>query len=185
MAVAVALGIAVALGAFAHEMGHALTARLFREPINSVGVAPGVELYPRLRRIPWDGWIAYVDHGAPPEVWQAGLCKLMGCGTTAIVAYVLLGGGAFSIGTGRPITAVFPLTAAVVFAWDILMYAAMPQLGLRHAVFVGGSDPEPLLGARQMGMPLPLAWALLAFHAVAFHALLWWCLRKWRRKPAI
>jgi hypothetical protein len=181
--VVAALGAGVVLGAVSHEAGHAVTAMLFSQPIHSIGVAPGVELYPRLRRIPWHGWIAYVDHGNPPRAWQAGLCTLMGSGATALLAYGLLGAAAFA-GRGRPLAAAALLTAAIVFAWDILMYAAMPQVGLRHGVFVGGSDPEPLLGARRMGIPLPVVWTLLVLHAVAFHALLWRCLPR-RPEPAI
>jgi hypothetical protein len=183
LAVPAALGIAVVLGTAAHEAGHAVTAMLCSQPIHSIGVAPGVEVYPQLRRVRWDGWIAYVDHGEPPQAWQAGLCKFMGSGTTALLAYGLIGAAALA-GRGRPFARMVLLTAGIVFAWDILMYAAMPQFGLRHGVFVGGSDPEPLLGAQRIGIPLPLVWTLLALHAVAFHVWLWRCLPRWR-EPAI
>jgi hypothetical protein len=183
LVVLAALGAGAVVGAVTHEAGHAVTAMLFSQPIHSIGVAPGVELYPRLRRIPWHGWIAYVDHDKPPRPWQAGLCTLMGSGTTALLAYGLLGAAAFA-GRARPLATTALLTVGIVFAWDILMYAAMPQVGLRHGVFVGGTDPEPLLGAQRMGIPLPVFWTLLVLHAVAFHVLLWRCIPR-RREPAI
>ena len=183
LVVTAALGVGVVLGAAAHEAGHAVTAMLFGQQIHSFGVAPGVELYPRLRQVPWDGWIAYVDHDTPPRAWQAGLCTLMGSGTTALLAYGLLGAAALA-GRGRPLAVTALLTAGVVFAWDILMYAAMPQVGLRHAVFVGGADPEPLLGARRMGISPPVFWTLLVLHAVAFHVLLWRRVPR-RGRPAV
>ena len=181
LALPIALGSALLAGMVAHEEGHAATAMLFSQPIHSVGVVPGVELYPRLRRVPWDGWIAYVDHGEPPRPWQAGLCKFMGGGTTALLAYGWVG-AAFYVGRCRPVAPTFLLAAGVVFAWDILMYATMPLLGLRHAVFIGGADPEPLLGARLMGMPAPLVWLLLAAHFVTFHVLVWRLLRPLLRR---
>jgi len=39
---------------------------------------------------------------------------------------------------------------------DLPLYILLPQLGLRHWVVVGGTRPEPLIGARLIGIPDPL-----------------------------
>lgn len=36
---------------------------------------------------------------------------------------------------------------------DLPFYVIFPQIGLLHWIFVGGDKPEPLLGARQIGLP--------------------------------
>jgi hypothetical protein len=49
---------------------------------------------------------------------------------------------------------------------DLPLYVLFPQIGLQHWVFLGGNSPEPLVGARNLGIPD------LAFYiAVAFTTL--------------
>lgn len=37
--------------------------------------------------------------------------------------------------------------------FDLSFYVLFPQIGLRHWIFLGGDTPEPLLGARNIGIP--------------------------------
>ena len=39
---------------------------------------------------------------------------------------------------------------------DLPFYVLFPQIGLRHWIFLGGDTPEPLLGARNIGIPDPV-----------------------------
>lgn len=38
---------------------------------------------------------------------------------------------------------------------DLPFYVLFPQIGLRHWIFLGGYQPEPLIGARKIGIPDP------------------------------
>lgn len=46
---------------------------------------------------------------------------------------------------------------------DLPLYVILPQVGLRHWVFFGGLSPEPLLGARLMGVPDSFFYATVFF----------------------
>jgi hypothetical protein len=48
------------------------------------------------------------------------------------------------------------LTMRAFRLWGILdlpFYVLFPQIGLRHWIIIGGSIPEPLIGARMVGIP--------------------------------
>ena len=49
---------------------------------------------------------------------------------------------------------------------DLPFYVIFPQMGLQHWIFLGGCQPEPLMGARMMGIPDP------AFHVLVFFTTL-------------
>lgn len=171
---------AVVLCLVVHEGGHAVTAKLLSQPIYSITVAPGVQLYPQLRLVPWNGgFFGKVDFAEPQESWKMGLIRVMGCGTTALLSYGIIG-AAFYLGKSRRMIAAILRITAIVFAWDILTYAVMPEVGLQHFIFFGGSVAEPVEAAQLLKIPLPLFWTLLALHAAAFHFLFRQCLRKHR-----
>ena len=44
---------------------------------------------------------------------------------------------------------------------DLLFYVVLPQIGLQHWIFVGGSRPEPLIGAREMDIPDPIFYLIV------------------------
>jgi len=44
---------------------------------------------------------------------------------------------------------------------DLPFYVFLPQIGLQHWVFLGGYGPEPLIGARMMGIPDPAFYAMV------------------------
>lgn len=55
---------------------------------------------------------------------------------------------------------------------DLPFYVVFPQIGLRHWVFLGGDRPEPLLGARKIGVPDPLFYVvtfLITFACMGMH----------------
>jgi len=167
-----AVVFAVVLCLCVHEAGHAVTARLLSRPIASITFAPGVQVYPELKRVPWNGgYLGKVDLGEMSASWQTGLIRLMGCGTTALLSYGMMG-AVFYVARRRRMTVAILRITATVFAWDILTYSVMPELGLQHFIFFGGSVQEPVEAAQLLGVPLLLFWILLALHAAAFHILL-------------
>ncbi len=163
---------------FAHESGHALMAKLLSQPVYSITFAPGVQLYPEARRVPWDGsFLGKVDFAHPPESWKMGLIRLMGCGTTIVLSYAIIGAAFYMRKNHRTIAAILRITA-IVFAWDILTYS-LPKIGVQHFIFFGGlNNAEPVEAAQLLEMPLPLFWILLTLHAIIFHFLFCWCSRK-------
>jgi hypothetical protein len=44
---------------------------------------------------------------------------------------------------------------------DLPFYVIFPQIGLQHWIFLGGGEPEPLLGARKMGIPDPIFYLIV------------------------
>jgi len=44
---------------------------------------------------------------------------------------------------------------------DLPLYVLFPQLGLPHWIFIGGCTPEPLIGARKMGIPDPIFYTMV------------------------
>jgi hypothetical protein len=46
---------------------------------------------------------------------------------------------------------------------DLPLYVLFPQIGLQHWILLGGNIPEPLLGARQMGILDPVLYAIVVF----------------------
>lgn len=170
--VTIAVVFAVVLCLCVHEGGHAVAAKLLSRPIYSITFAPGLQLYPELKRVPWNGsFLGKVDLGEMSASWQTGLIRLMGCGTTALLSYGMIGAVFYMAKTRRMTVAILRITATV-FAWDILTYSVMPEFGLPHFIFFGGSVQEPVEAAQLLGVPLPLFWTLLALHAVGFHILL-------------
>ena len=170
------LGCAVfLLGTFTHEGGHAIVAAAFGQPIHSIAIIPGIQVYPTVRCIHWNGAIAWVDADLPTGRWEHGFFLVMGCGLTAFFAYLWLLVAAFS---RRSLKAIL-LGASVGYAWDMFLYATMPLLGLRHWIIIGGDRAEPLVGARLMGLPDWVFWSFLSIHFVIFH---WFFIQVSRRK---
>jgi len=181
--VTITLLFAVPLCVFVHEIGHAVTVKLLSRPVFSITFAPGVQIYPELKRVPWNGsFLGKVDFDKPSVPWQLGVIRLMGCGTTALLSYGIIGSVFFVAKRRRMIIAILRITATV-FAWDILIYSVMPELGLQHFIFFGGSVQEPVEAAQLLAIPSPMLWTLLAFHAAAFHVLVWQSGRHIRHDP--
>jgi hypothetical protein len=61
---------------------------------------------------------------------------------------------------------------------DMPFYVVFPQLGLQHWIFLGGSTPEPLIGAQQMGVPEPAFYLFVTLSTIGLLLLYFNGLRK-------
>jgi len=152
----IVLGLVAVLNLLIHEFGHCITLDKVGGKCEGVYVYPGVKIwplsewadeYPRT----WRGWVGLANpaQSAPSESVD-GLVSLMGSGSTAIVSFVaLLGLYAFRPKRGMRTL----LLAQSVMFIDLLTYTILPRwFGLPHFFFIGGTSPEPLDGAVQMGI---------------------------------
>jgi len=60
---------------------------------------------------------------------------------------------------------------------DLPFYIIFPQVGLGHWVFLGGNEPEPLNGARTIGMPDPAFYLIAALSTLGLALLYFKTLR--------
>ncbi len=161
-------------GAVIHEYGHVITILACGGEVQEVGIWPGVIVYPKLDwwwgGEDWDGRIAWYGAKLPEEPWKAGLCDLMGSGATTIVGYLVL----LTVLIFRPNKWKWAALAmmVVVYSSDLPMYAIFPRLGLRAVAFIGGPEPEPLIGALAMGMPEWVFYVLVVLDVLLVGGLL-------------
>lgn len=133
-----------------HEFGHALWGISAGGTLDYVKVA-FFEVYPQLA----------INHP-----FQLGLTRVSGLSYgSAAYGFMLIGGSATThfaswiLGIALLHKALgsqlrFALKALGLFGVvDLPFYIIFPQVGLRHWVFLGGSEPEPLNGARMIGIP--------------------------------
>lgn len=159
------------LAALTHELGHGLTAAAFGCRINYITVGPALQVYPAAKWIKPSGIMGSVDLDAAPAVrWQEGLSKLMGAGSNAVIACLLLV-AMLLLPSARAWR--FQAAAVVLFGWDIICYGILPQIGLKHGVFIGGDAPEPVVACTMLGLPTVVFNLLLGGYVIAIHALLW------------
>jgi len=100
----------------------------------------------------------------------------MGSGITSVLAYC----GLFVAARLRRNMSRVILATSVLYAWDMLLYATMPLIGLRHWIILGGASPEPLEGARMMGFA---DWAFWLFWTTSFLSFHWLLARAYFRRP--
>ena len=162
---------------FVHEFGHAVWGVAAGGRLAYIKVAY-LEIYPRLALTPnfalglvrVDGLTGFTH----------GLFLLGGSVTTNIVSWLLalillkskLGS---RMRVGLMILGLFGLL-------DLPLYVLLPQIGLQHWIFLGGGVPEPLIGAREIGMPDPVFYALTLFSTLGLALLYFESLRVGVRK---
>jgi hypothetical protein len=160
------------IGTLVHEGGHAAGVVCGGAHVTRVGLGFGLVLYPELA---WEGWRPYfgwVEWDGDLSPRAHGAMLLAGSGTTAAVALLasLLLAGIRQVG---PVTHV--LRALSLLHLDGLTYTFLPQWGLRHWGPLGGDTPEPLVGARALGLPetgfeaIMIALSLLCAALLAVH----------------
>jgi len=136
--------------AFVHEFGHAVWGTAVGGTLTYMKIAY-LEIFPRLAltrefQLGLTG-INGLSHGSVAY----GLTLLGGSMTTNIGSWIL---GAFLLKTGLNIKAQVGLKILGIFGiLDLPFYTVFPQIGLCHWVFLGGREPEPLNGARIIGVP--------------------------------
>jgi hypothetical protein len=139
---------------FVHEFGHAMWGTAVGGRFTYMQIAY-FEIYPRLAITPqFQLGLARVD-GLTYDSFAYGLMLLGGSMTTNIaswlLAIILL---KTSFGNKKQIV----LKVLGLFGiLDLPFYVLFPQVGLGHWIFFGGEcGPEPLMGARMMGIPDPI-----------------------------
>jgi hypothetical protein len=68
---------------------------------------------------------------------------------------------------------------------DLPMYVLFPQIGLQHWVFLGGNTPEPLIGARNMGVADPAFYTIVVTVTLGLLLLYFERLRRRVRKMVV
>ncbi|MCB2153285.1 M50 family metallopeptidase [bacterium] len=164
---------------FFHEFGHGATAILLGGRIDHIWLFPGIELFPDLGFSLIDEFPCNLGgcgiSGLNAD-WKVSVESLMGSGCTLIAAYLII---LWPFLREAHWSTCLTITFSLPFAWDIILYSTLPLAGLRHAVFLGGEVPEPLIAARDLGVSYWVYFSALIFHVLLFHTLL---VRVWRKK---
>ena len=142
---------------FVHEFGHALWGSAVGGRLNYMQIAYLV-VYPRLAITP-QFRLGYVEVTGLSTSFKHGLFLMGGSLTTNMVSWLLaliLLKRKFGHRTqvSLKILGFFGLL-------DLPFYVVFPQMGLRHWIFLGGNWPEPLIGAREMGISDPLFYTVV------------------------
>jgi len=160
------LALVVPLGLvmdFVHESGHAVWGTAAGGRLTYMQIAY-FEIYPRPAITP-EFRLGYAQVEGLTTQFASGLMSLGGSLTTNIaswlIALILL---TVSLGYKTQLS----LKILGVFGLlDLPLYVLFPQLGLRHWIFIGGCTPEPLIGARRMGIPDPVFYTLVILSTLA------------------
>lgn len=144
---------------FVHEFGHAIWGTAVGGSLTYMQIAY-FQIYPQLA-ITSQFQLGLVRVSGLTTEFASGVMQLGGSLTTNIVSWLLvlillkmsLG---FKTQVALKILGFFGLL-------DLPFYVFLPQIGLHHWIFLGGRQPEPLLGARKMGIPDPAFYIMIVF----------------------
>ena len=142
---------------FVHEFGHVILGVALGGRLTYMKVT-FFEIYPRLAITPQFtlGVVQVVWDMPSPPVFEYGLFLLGGSLTTNVVSWLL---ALFLLRINFRFKTQGTLKMLGFFGLlDLPFYVLLPQIGLRHWILLGGCQPEPLMGARNIGIPDP------AFH---------------------
>jgi hypothetical protein len=140
----------------AHEFGHALWGIVAGGELVYLKIAY-FQIYPNLA-LTTTFVLGYVEVEGLRTAFAQGLFILGGSLTTNIVAW-LLGLFLLRVHIGYRKQVVLK-TLGFFGILDLPLYVLLPQIGLQHWILLGENVPEPLIGARDLGIPD------LAFYAV-------------------
>lgn len=159
---------------FVHEFGHLLCGFAAGGSLTYMKVAY-FELYPRPAVSPEFqlGIVIVTGLSTGP---QYGLFQLGGSLTTNLVAWAL-GVTLLRTRLGYRARAAFG-TLGVFGLLDLPLYVLFPQMGLQHWLYLGGDQPEPLIGATKMGVPVPAFYAATLTTTLGLTFLYSRCLRE-------
>ncbi len=140
-----------------HEFGHVIWGTAVGGRLTSIKVAY-FEIYPQLA-ITSQFQLGLVTFTGLPTEFAYGAMKLGGSLTTNLVSWFL---ALILLRTSlRFKTQVALRTLGLIGLLDLPFYVLFPQIGLRHWIFLGGCQPEPLIGARKMGIPDPIFYLMV------------------------
>lgn len=132
-----------------HELGHALSGIAAGGTLRCMKIAY-LEVYPQLA-VTTGFTLGYIEVTGLPTSFAQGLFLLSGSLTTHIVSWLLV---VILLRTRlRPEAQVALRVLALFGLLDLPFYVLFPQVGLPHWILIGGNVPEPMLGARKMGLP--------------------------------
>lgn len=171
------LGLLMAL---VHESGHAMWGISAGGTLDYMKIAY-LEIYPRLAiSHPFCLGLTRVG-GLTYGSAAYGLMLLGGSMTTHIASWIL-GIGLLARRLESRLRVALK-TLGLFGVVDLPFYIVFPQVGLEHWVFLGGNEPEPLNGARMIGMPDPAFYLVVALSALGLALLYSKTLRsKYRRQ---
>lgn len=134
---------------FVHECGHAMWGTAAGGRLAYMQIA-FFEIYPRLAITPHFR-LGYAQVEGLTTKFASGLMSLGGSLTTNIVSWLL---ALILMRTSLRYKTRVALKVLGLFGLvDLPFYVLFPQIGLGHWIFLGGRIPEPLVGARNMGIP--------------------------------
>ncbi|MEJ2242704.1 MAG: M50 family metallopeptidase, partial [Candidatus Bathyarchaeota archaeon] len=146
MALLIPLGLLTAL---IHEIGHAFWGTAIGGTISQMQIGY-IVIYPKLEIVSQFKLGSTIITGLSTS-FQHGLFLLAGSLTTNIAAWLIL----LLINTRK-----LGIHTKVSFkilgyfgVFDLPFYIIFPILGLRHWILFGETQPEPLIGARELGIP--------------------------------
>ena len=136
---------------FVHEFGHAIWGTAVGGKLTYMQVAY-FQIYPRLAITP-QFQLGSVEFTGLNTEFAFGLMSLGGSLTTNIVSWLL---ALILLKASLGYKTKVALKILGFFGvFDLPLYVIFPQIGLRHWIFLGGHQPEPLIGARMAGIPDP------------------------------
>jgi hypothetical protein len=142
---------------FVHELGHAVWGTAVGGRLTYMQIAY-FEIYPRLG-IASQFRLGYAQVEGLTTKFASGLMGLGGSLTTNFISWlIILVLLKFDFGHK---TQVALKTLGLFGLLDLPLYILFPQMGLRHWIFLGGCQPEPLIGARNMGIPDPVFYSIV------------------------
>jgi len=137
---------------FVHESGHAFWGIAVGGRLTYMKIAY-FEIYPRFTITP-QFCLGCVEVAGLLTDFEHGLFLLGGSLTTNIISWLL---ALILLKTKFQYRTQVALKILGLFGLlDLPFYVVFPQIGLRHWIFLGGGTPEPLLGARNIGIPDPV-----------------------------
>jgi len=143
------LGLAMDL---IHELGHALCGKAVGGTLTCMKIA-FFQIYPSFAITP-EFILGYAAVDGVSSSLARGVFLLGGSLTTNmaswLIALILL---KISLGHKAQVAL---WTLGLFGLLDLPFYIFLPQMGLQHWLFLGGSQVEPLIGAKLMGIPDPI-----------------------------
>lgn len=163
----------------AHEFGHALWGIAAGGELVYLKVAY-FEIYPNLA-LTTTFVLGYVEVGSLRTGFAQGLFLLGGSLTTNVVAW-LLGLFLLRVHTGNRKQAILK-TLGFFGILDLPLYVLFPQIGLQHWILLDGNIPEPLVGARHVGMADPAFYTVVVLTTLGLLLLYFARFRAYLFKP--
>jgi len=161
-----------------HELGHAAWGIVAGGRLAYLKVAY-FELYPSFAVTP-DFALGLTRVTGLTTEFGHGLFLLGGSATTSFAAS-LIGPLLMKVRLRRKALVVLRMLGLLGVS-DLPLYVVLPQMGFRHWFFFGGETPEPLFGARRLGLPDPVFYTLVVATTLALLSLYSERLRGWAKR---